>query len=110
MAQQDRDIAAEVAAYSEAQRKQEAYARAAHHAEDEVRRAWSNLRADFHTKLVTGKIIAKGFRMPHTAGSAEADILPSEWRVMTLDDRKAEAVSKVDGTSMYTGIVIAKSR
>src|ERR1035437_2465984 len=78
-------------------------------AKDELRRAWDALRFDVQTKLMSGNLVARGFRVPHVAGSSEVEILPSEWRILTLQNVTSEASSKTSSDALYTGIVVRKA-
>jgi len=77
-------------------------------AKDELRRAWDALRFDVHAKLMNGNLVAKAFRVPHVGGSPEVEILPSEWRILTLQNVTSEASSKTSSAPLYTGIVIRR--
>lgn len=78
-------------------------------AKEELKRAWDALRDDMEGKLASGTLIAKGFRAPHIAGNNEVTIAAAEWRVLTLNDAKAEALRKGSGEVLYTGLLIGKS-
>jgi hypothetical protein len=77
-------------------------------ARDELKLAWDELRSDIHRKLSGGALIAKGFQVPHVAGSAEMEIPPAEWRILLLDNEKSEAVRKDDRERVYIGLMISK--
>jgi hypothetical protein len=78
-------------------------------ARDELKLARNELRSDIHRKLSVGALIAKGFQVPHIAGSAEFEIPPAEWRILLLDIEKSEAIRKDDGGGVYTGLMISKA-
>lgn len=75
-------------------------------AKDELRSAWDALRADLEGKLASGSLIAKGFRAPHTAGSAEVTIASAEWRILTLNNAQSEALRRGSPDVLYSGILI----
>jgi hypothetical protein len=87
-------------------RKAEVAALQSNIAKDELRQAWDALRLDVEAKLLSGNLVARGFRVPHIAGSSEVEILPAEWRILTLQNVKSEAFSKTSGAMIYEGIVI----
>jgi hypothetical protein len=87
-------------------RKAEVAALQSQIAKDELRQAWDALRLDMQAKLMSGNLVARGFRVPHVAGSSEVEILPSEWRILTLDNVRSEAFSKTSNAVLYEGIVI----
>jgi len=89
-----------------AQRKLEIFANSHDLAKDELRRAWEGLLSDIHKKLTSGKLIAKGFRAPHVAGSPEIEIPPSEWRILLIDIAKSDAFR--GGETVYAGLMISK--
>jgi hypothetical protein len=76
--------------------------------EPELRRAWDELRADLHKKLVVGDLVAKGFREPHVSGGDEVEISSAEWRILTLDNVNSTARTKDHGVA-YSGLLIRKS-
>ncbi len=78
-------------------------------AKGELRRAWDALRDDIEGKLAKGTLIVKGFRAPHVAGNVEVAIAPAEWRVLTLNNAKSEALRKGSADVLYSGLVIGKS-
>lgn len=77
-------------------------------AEDELRLAWNELRGDIHKKLSGGELIAKAFRASHVAGSKEIQIPSAQWRILSLDTAKSEAIKKDGGESVYIGLMICK--
>jgi hypothetical protein len=79
-------------------------------AKDELKRAWDALRDDIELKLANGTLIAKGFRYPHASGNVEVAIASAEWRVLTLNNAKSEALRKGSGDVLYSGLLIGKSR
>jgi hypothetical protein len=76
-------------------------------AKEELRRAWDALRSDIHKKLCGGKLISKGFRAPHVGGNPEVTISSAEWRALTLDNIKSEAIRDGDSEILYTGLLIS---
>jgi hypothetical protein len=90
------------------QRKLELAAMKSDMAKDELRRAWDALRADIHTKLLGGSLIARGFRRPHTLGSPEVTIPASEWRILFLQNVTSEASTKTSSEALYEGLVIRR--
>ena len=85
-------------------RQLEVSARQSDIATEELRRAWDALRSDIHKKLCSGKLISRGFRVPHVSGNSEVNISSEEWRVLTLDNAQSEAIR--DGELLYTGLLI----
>jgi hypothetical protein len=77
-------------------------------AKGELKRSWDNLREDIEWKLAKGALMAKGFRSPHVSGNAEVAIFPAEWRVLTLNNAKSEALRKGSGEVLYSGLLIGK--
>jgi hypothetical protein len=75
---------------------------------DELRGTWDELRSDIHKKLVSGALVAKGFRVPHVAGTAEVEITSSEWRILVLDSAEARALRKDDNEVVYSGLMIGQ--
>lgn len=77
-------------------------------AKDGLRQAWDALRVDIESKLTRGHLIAKGFRSPHVAGSAEVEIPMAEWRIMDLNNVTSEAVKKGSNDILYSGVVLRR--
>jgi hypothetical protein len=92
-----------------AQRKLSLYAMMSDNAMSESKRAWDALRDDIHSKLVSGALIAKGFRQPHTGGTAEIEISKSEWRILSLNNVTSEAFRKGGSEVLYAGLIIRKN-
>jgi hypothetical protein len=90
------------------QRKLELAAMQSDMARDELRRTWDELRADIHDKLLSGNLIARGFRRPHALGSPEVVIPAPEWRILFLQNVTSEASGKTSSEALYEGIVIRK--
>ena len=77
-------------------------------ASDELRRAWADLREDMGRKLESGELAAKGVPAPYIAGKSETEIAPHEWRLLTIDPVKEQAIEKNGGEVKYVGLVIRK--
>jgi hypothetical protein len=78
-------------------------------AKGELRRAWDVMREEIEGSLVNGVLTAKGFRVPHIVGRAEVEIAPAEWRVLTLNNVKSEALRKGSNEVLYSGLLIRKN-
>jgi len=78
-------------------------------AQDELRRAWSELREDMASKLERRALVAKGVAAPHVPGNNEIEIPAHEWRILYLDPTDETAHSKSDNSVKYLGVVIAKA-
>jgi hypothetical protein len=79
------------------------------HAQDELRRAWTDLREDVRRKLERGQLAAKGIPAPYMPGKREIEIAAHEWRMLEISpNERAEAYEKGTGGCRYVGIVIGK--
>jgi hypothetical protein len=63
------------------------------------------LRMNIFSQLQAGKLIAKGFLAPHTAGDPERIIPTEEWRFLILDDHKEQALGP---NFEYIAVLIGK--
>jgi hypothetical protein len=73
-----------------------------------LRRIWADLREDIGGKLESGELAAKGILAPYLAGKGETEIAPHEWRLLTIDPVKEQAIEKNGGAVKYIGVVIRK--
>ena len=56
--------------------------------------ARNDVTHDFYTKLLTGKLIAHGFSVPHEPGKPSVDIPQLEWDFLRFDDEWIEAIGQ----------------
>lgn len=77
-------------------------------AANELRHIWADLRENICDKLESGEFAAKGIPAPYIAGKGETEIAPHEWRLLTIDPVKEQAIEKNSGEVKYIGIVIRK--
>lgn len=98
----------EIAERARQRRLLEVGAMGSDHAKGELREAWNSLRTQIENQLSNGTLIAKGFRSPHVGGNPEVNITAAEWRVLSLDITKSEAIPKDGGEPVYVGLVIGK--
>jgi hypothetical protein len=91
------------------QRRLEVYNMQAADAKDGLRRAWDALRVDIESKLTRGYLIARGFRSPHGAGSAETEISMAEWRILDLNNVTSEATKKGSNEVLYSGVALQRA-
>lgn len=78
------------------------------YSKDELSRTWAELREDIGKKLESGELAAKGVAAPYIAGQGEAEIAPHEWRLLTIDPVREQAIEKNGGEVKYVGLVIRK--
>lgn len=89
-------------------RRMVARSKASDYAQQDLRDAWDALRNNIEGQLQSGALIAKGFRAPHVGGNPEVNIAAAEWRILTLENVKSEALRKDSGETVYVGIVIGR--
>lgn len=65
------------------------------------------LRTNIHDQLLQGELIAKGFLVPHKAGTEEIIIPKEEWRLLTLDHDGGQALGP---NFEYIALLIGKPR
>lgn len=77
---------------------------------DELPRIWADLREDIGKKLESGELASKGVPAPYLAGKSEAEIAPHEWRLLTINPQKEQAIEKNGGEIKYVGLIIGRKR